>query len=68
MGNMLEWHDCKSDPPKEDGHYILITCFYKALFWEEAYWSRKQQKWRMIGGTYYGKECCYKWAEIELPE
>ena len=33
---MLEWHDCKSDPPKEDGDYLLITRFNEKYYWDKG--------------------------------
>lgn len=64
---MLEWHDCKTDPPKEDGWYILVRSYRDELTWIQAYWSKYYQRWQDHYDIYHEK-FCYKWAEVELPE
>lgn len=69
----MVWHDCKSDPPKKSGQYILV---YKIIKENKIYWN----------SSYYGNDgiwytslyCehtynrCYceliKWAEVDLAE
>ena len=66
-GNMLEWHDCKSEPPNEQGYYILAYHSVYGLSWTQAYWSKQYQMWQSLYGIYHNDDC-YKWAEVELPE
>ena len=64
---MLEWHDCKTDPPKEDGFYALSYHTEKGLKWVQAHWSVQYQRWMSFFEIYH-EDAWYKWAEIELPE
>lgn len=64
---MLEWHDCRTDSPSEQGYYILAYHSIYGLSWERAYWSQKFQRWMGFFDIHPEKDC-YKWAEIELPE
>lgn len=65
---MLEWHDCKSDPPKKCGYYLLYFEHYNKTtrgkidigVWIFDYFNRRD------GAKY--KEQPIKWAEVELPE
>ena len=62
---MLEWHDCKTDPPKKSGRYILVFFAQYNKYWQEAYYNKDTNEWELdpvIDVRYY------KWAEIELPE
>lgn len=42
---MLEWHDCRTDPPKKSGPYVLI-CDRKKLkikFWMQGWYDAEQK-------------------------
>ena len=70
---MLKWHDCKADPPKESGFYILV---YKlnpnnSICWDSAFYSHYDNQWedaREYGSVYKGKCEPIKWAEVDLSE
>lgn len=64
----MVWHDCKTDPPKKDGWYLLIIRFNNDLDWDRAYYNKKKQEWQDFHDWSYYKNFCYKWAEVELPE
>ena len=64
---MLEWHDCKTDPPSKEGQYILAYRSVNGISWAQAYWSQQYQRWQSSYEIYCNDDC-YKWAEIELPE
>lgn len=59
----MVWHDCKTDPPKKDGWYIL---WYKISEneqgWNRVYYYATYLMWK----EYKGLE--YKWAEVNLSE
>ncbi len=46
----MKWHDCKTEPPKVSGHYIVA---YKK-YWEEACFYLKHNKWINI----FDEEIC----------
>lgn len=76
----MAWHDCKTDPPKKSGKYIL--CYlYNGLFyedqWDIAYFDSIGNKWNdLIDDIDYGSKDSnwakisipYKWAEVNLSE
>lgn len=70
----MVWHDCKTDPPKKDGEYILCYDFRGELDWDRAFYEE---------GTWKDEDSCilygipdwlyeelipYKWAEVDLSE
>lgn len=67
------WHDCKIDPPKESGFYILV---YKVkpnnnICWDSAFYSDNNNQWedaKENGNVYKGMYEPIKWAEINLLE
>ena len=76
---MLEWHDCKIDPPKKEKKYIVIYKIRDSLFWEAGEWNNYHNCFRVFDQKahweegeyvdfedYYGTP--YKWAEIDLSE
>lgn len=65
---MLEWHDCKTDPPKESGWYILIERSGDEVVWIKAYWNKNEQRWQDYFNIFLHEVYCYKWAKVELPE
>ena len=64
---MLEWHDCKTDPPKEDGWYLLLCNYKKWVTWYKAYWNSELCAW-LDYKVAFVEELCYKWAEVDLSE
>lgn len=60
---MLEWHDCKSDPPKKDGKYLIMNTAKKT--WHEA--TYENNKWYVKRWLIDKPEYC-KWAEVDLSE
>ena len=66
----MVWHDCKSDPPKEDGWYVLITKFNNHYFWDKAQYRKISDYWETEEfGTYTNvSNFAVKWAKVELPE
>lgn len=63
----MVWHDCKTDPPKKEGWYILVRNYGSELTWLQAYWSEYYQRWQDHYDIYHEK-FCYKWAEIDMSE
>lgn len=63
------WHDCKTDPPKDENNYIL--CFFVSgkLYLDFVWYFKKNNMWE--GGTMgiYNKNYIpYKWAKISPPK
>lgn len=72
----MKWHDCKTDPPKKNGHYILQTTnqyeedWVAALFYVEPQThSHEQGHWFDDYEEYICyDDYAYKWAEVDLSE
>lgn len=72
----MVWHDCKTDPPKKDGNYLLWFKSYDEDDWDKAYYYIEQNRWTDLddcinyGQTNWTTFCLipYKWAEIDLSE
>lgn len=73
----MVWHDCKTDPPKKNGCYIV--CFYnykKQLDWTTASYVTLTQRFLVVNHQYqemWTFEDTYdedpiKWAEVDLSE
>lgn len=64
----MVWHDCKTDPPKENGKYILCfdTAFGKK--WKEAWYENNRWTMRLIHKGVVGITSDCKWAEVDLSE
>ena len=58
----MVWHDCKTDPPKENKDYIV---YYGGRCWEQAWYRPKDDSWVCIFGD---KINPIKWAEVDLSE
>lgn len=58
----MVWHDCKTDPPKKDGEYILCYDFRGELDWDRAFYKDGIPDWS------YEELIPYKWAEVDLSE
>ena len=69
---MLEWHDCKTDPPKESGDYLLITRFNEKYYWDKGYYIKDVNYWETEEfGIYvdsHNINNLIKWAKVDLPE
>lgn len=63
---MLEWHDCKNDPPKESGMYLLCDVCDDIKYLSYAFYTTVDNVWQGYCG--YSIDTPYKWAEVELPE
>lgn len=75
----MVWHDCKIDPPKRSGNYILWYKIINSLNgidenWNQSFYNQETKIW--ISNIYsfwyehYEHEDLipYKWAEVDLPE
>lgn len=69
---MLEWHDCKTDPPKEAKEYLLCYlldnekyCDYVSYFPFDNLWEKVEHCGLFSD---FSPMKPYKWAEVELPE
>ena len=76
---MMIWHDCKSDPPKKDGEYLLVYKYYGGFNWiltfDRVWYSNG---WSIIDGygDWYpikeaelgGTLAPIKWTEVDLSE
>ena len=76
---MIVWHDCKTDPPKKDGEYLLVYKYYGEMNWITSFdrvWY--SNGWSIIDGygDWYpikeaepgGTLTPIKWAEVDLSE
>lgn len=57
------WHDCKTDPPKKNGKYIIANTLKKS--WHEAIYENN--KWYVKKWLIDKPKFC-KWAEVDLSE
>lgn len=72
----MVWHDCKTDPPKKDGEYILCYTEYGQKYWSNASYNIKDKEWYdtreyvTYGNPTWGWSTSipYKWAEVDLSE
>lgn len=66
----MVWHDCKSNPPKKDGEYLLCYILCDSLFWDRAWYFMFKDEWEDEDhcGLYNGYCIPYKWAEVDLSE
>ena len=72
----MVWHDCKTDPPKKSGLYILCFLTPRGKSWDRAYYDCNDMTWEDIGclALYGVKDDAYelyipyKWAEVDLSE
>ena len=66
----MVWHDCKTDPPKKSGRYILYYLYNGLLCkdqWDIAYFDSIRNKWHdpIYDVDYSSKD--NKWAKISMP-
>lgn len=72
----MVWHDCKTDPPKKNGEYILWYFHPAGDDWDKACYSILDNMWVDLktcipyGFSDWGWSDCipYKWAEVDLSE
>ena len=70
----MTWHDCKTDPPKKEGEYLLVYSYRKAKDWSRAIYNGVNWIDEENNIPYGVKNSCYymfipyKWAEIDLSE
>lgn len=75
----MVWHDCKTDPPKKSGFYLLVYSYNDGCGWEKTFdracysstfsdWSIFELKgWTTLEGVEQGT-VPLKWAEVDLSE
>lgn len=69
----MKWHDCRTDPPKTNGCYVLVYKYIAddSLNWDSAYYNNVTNTWedsREFGFVYKGRYEPIKWAEVDLKE
>lgn len=63
----MVWHDCKTDPPKISGRYILACKDEDGnLFWVPANYYSFNQIWLSEYGIDF--DIPLKWTEVDLSE
>ena len=70
------WHDCKTDPPKKNGEYLLWYKESGSNYWEKGFYNIKNKEWYnaenciAYGNPTWGWSASipYKWAEVDLSE
>lgn len=61
----MVWHDCKTDPPKKYGAYIVAFKCCDGSDWMQGWYSFEYNVW----WNYIGEDIePYKWAEVDLSE
>lgn len=62
------WHDCKTDPPKKDGRYILIykDVLNNKLKWDVIHYWSITKEW--AEGFFLTFSHPIKWANVDLSE
>ena len=61
----MVWHDCKTDPPKKYGTYIVAFKNCGSGDWMQGWYSSEYNMWC----DYNGEDIePYKWAEVDLSE
>lgn len=63
---ILIWHDCKTDPPKKEGFYLLSYFISGEKHWDKAYYYTLKSKWEDEDhyGLYDGYYIPCEWAEV----
>ena len=65
----MVWHDCKTDPPKKNGSYILIIKTDFGMGWISAFYDAKWNDWvNEYDEPYENPYNPYKWTEVDLSE
>lgn len=61
----MVWHDCKTDPPKTYGTYIVVFKCNLSGSWMQGWYEPEHNFW----WDYIGEDIePYKWAEVDLSE
>lgn len=61
----MVWHDCKTDPPKKYGRYIVAFERCGSGDWMQGWYYPEHDVW----WDYIGEDIePYKWAEVDLSE
>lgn len=61
----MVWHDCKTDPPKRYGTYLVAFGHCDGGDWMQGWYSPEYNVW----WDYNGEDIePYKWAEVDLSE
>lgn len=71
---IMIWHDCKTDPPKKDGKYVLVyktkIGSYEKIEWQAVSYSTYSKKWRKSRNNILifdeNEHDLIKWAEVDL--
>lgn len=59
----MVWHDCKTDPPKKYGTYIVAFKCCDGRDWMQGWYYPEHDVW----WDYIGEDIKpYKWAEVDL--
>ena len=69
----MKWHDCKTEPPKVSGRYVLVYKYKpkNELFWDSACYNEPTNTWgecEVFGIVYKERYEPIKWAEANLDE
>lgn len=61
----MAWHDCKTDPPKKYGTYLVAFKSCDGGDWMQGWYYPEHDVW----WDYIGEDIKpYKWAEVDLSE
>lgn len=75
----MVWHDCKTDPPKKSGFYLLVYSYNDGYGWGKTFdrasysstfsdWSIFElEGWITLEDVEQGANAI-KWAEVDLSE
>ena len=75
----MVWHDCKTDPPKKSGFYLLVYSYNDVYGWDKTFdrafysttfsnWSIFElESWMTLENVEQGANAI-KWAEVDLSE
>lgn len=79
----MVWHDCKTDPPKKSGFYLLVyqydvvfndisydcSIIYDRGLFQNGKWSLWHGDfWTYVENIEYENIIPYKWSEVDLSE
>lgn len=78
----MKWHDCKTDPPKKAGHYLLVYSCYDGYscntVFGSAVYSKAESTWYLFDmgawtsiqklGRFKYDIIPIRWSEVDLEE
>ena len=75
----MVWHDCKTDPPKKSGFYLLVYSYNDGCKWEKTFdraiYSYEFHNWSIFENEMWQSLMLIeqgavplKWAEVDLSE